>query len=174
MINLYIIIYLNNFKIKFWISRDSSLGPPQKPGLKQRKPCAERAEQMNICEFRNYFVYECSLDSTQFYIILELVNWRINWTRNQQRRINFWWSFSSFVIKKIKKILFHQMKDRCQKPQKMLLNHLHIFKIDSEKSSSSSEKDLGNCKIVKILKNQKNRKNWIWTQKMIHWYHIDQ
>ena len=128
----------------------------QKPCIKLPRPCAEQAERMKFWKFSNYFVYECSLDSTQLYIILELLNWRINWIRNQQRRINFWWSFSSFFIKKIKKILFHQMKDRYQKPQKMLLNHLHNFKIDWEKSSSSSEKDLGNCEIKKILKNPKN------------------
>ena len=128
----------------------------QKPGLKQARPCAERAEQMNFWNFWNYFVYECSLNSTQLYIILELLNRRINWTRNQQRRINFWWSFSYFFIKKKIIFLFHQMKDRYQKPQKMLLNHLHNFKIDLEKSSSSSEKDLGKWKNAKILKNQKN------------------
>ena len=53
------------------------------------------------------------------------------------------------------------MKDRYQKPQKMLLNHLHNFNIDLEKLSSSSEKDLGNCEIKKIIKNPKNKENRI-------------
>ena len=53
------------------------------------------------------------------------------------------------------------MKEQYQKPQKMLLNHLHNFKIDLEKSSSSSEKDLEKKKNVKILKNQKNNETLI-------------